>query len=40
MCQYSLELLSGRELDRLAHNMRYGYALDHSEDEEDEDGEY
>ncbi|MPW24303.1 hypothetical protein GC105_00655 [Alkalibaculum sp. M08DMB] len=40
VCQGSLELLSGRELDRLAHNMRYGYAPNYMQDEEDEDGEY
>lgn len=47
ICQGSLELLSGRELYKLAHNMRYGYAPDYSddtieldEDEEDEYGEY
>lgn len=43
-CQGSLELLSGRELDKMARNLRYGYAPDYSEDneyeEEDEDGEY
>ncbi len=46
-CQGSLELLSGRELYKLARNLRYGYAPDYSEadmeleeDEEDEDGEY
>lgn len=43
-CQGSLELLAGRELDILAHNLRYGYAPDYSEDdefeEEVEDGEY
>lgn len=43
-CQGSLELLSGRELNKMAHNLRYGYAPDYSEDNEcegeDEDGEY
>ncbi|AST58428.1 hypothetical protein BFT35_01680 [Thermoanaerobacterium thermosaccharolyticum] len=43
-CQGSLELLSGRELYKMARNLRYGYAPDYSEDneceEEDEDGEY
>ncbi|MDD4753731.1 MAG: DUF6323 family protein [Desulfitobacteriaceae bacterium] len=43
-CQGSLELLSGRELDKMARNLRYGYAPDYSEDNEyekkDEDGEY
>ena len=43
-CQGSLELLAGRELANMARNLRYGYALDYSEnlanDEEDEDGEY
>lgn len=45
ICQGSLELLSGRELERLARNLRYGYSADRGEDgaeenEEDEDGEY
>jgi len=43
-CQGSLELLSGRELDKMARNLRYGYAPDYSEDneyeEEDEDDQY
>ena len=43
-CQGSLELLSGRELDKMARNLRYGYDPDYSEDneceEEDGDGEY
>lgn len=43
-CQGSLELLSGRELANMARNLRYGYALDYSEDplydEEDEYDEY
>ena len=37
ICQGSLDLLSGRELDRLARNLRCGYRYDYSEDEEDED---
>ncbi len=47
ICQGSLELLLGRELYKIARNLRYGYAPDYSddaieldEDEEDEDGEY
>lgn len=47
ICQGSLELLSGRELYKLARNLRYGYEVDYSEeaealevDEEDEDGVY
>lgn len=42
ICQGSLDLLSGRELDRLARDLRCGYSADDSEDtdEEDEDGEY
>ncbi|MCC5468658.1 DUF6323 family protein [Pelosinus baikalensis] len=47
VCQGSLDLLSGRELDRMARNLRYGRDADYSEDttsedeeEEDEDGEY
>lgn len=42
-CQGSLELLSGRELDKMARNLRYGYAPEYSEDneyEEEEDDEY
>lgn len=43
-CQGSLELLSEQELDKMARNLRYGYAPDYSEDNEceegDEDGEY
>ncbi len=39
-CQGSLELLAGRELDKIARNLRYGYAPDYWEnDEYDEDGE-
>ena len=33
ICQGSLELLSGRELDRLARNIRFGYRYDYSEDD-------
>jgi len=33
ICQGSLELLSGRELDRLARNLRYGYRYDNSGDD-------
>lgn len=47
VCQGSLELLAGRELYRLARNLRYGYPPNYSEetivpeaDEEDEDGAY
>ena len=47
ICQGSLELLSGRELYKLARNLRYGHAPGYSydaielnEEEEDEDGEY
>jgi hypothetical protein len=43
VCQGSLDLLSGRELDKAAHNLRNGKDPDYSEDdisdEEDEDGE-
>lgn len=40
-CQGSLELLSGRVLDKLARNLRYGYEPDYSEDNEyEEEGEY
>lgn len=40
-CQGSLELLSGRELANLAHNLRYGYPPDYCEDSlEDEEDEY
>ena len=41
ICQGSLDLLSGRELDRLARNLRSGYCCDYPEDDfsEDEEGE-
>lgn len=43
-CQGSLGLLSGRELYKMARNLRCGYTPDYSEDyeceEEEEDGEY
>ncbi len=43
-CQGSIELLSERELAKMARNLRYGYAPDYSEDsgceEEDEDDQY
>jgi len=43
-CQGSLELLEGRELAKMARNLRYGYPPDYSEvmagDEEDENDEY
>lgn len=41
-CQGSLELLSGRELDELAHNLRYApYCSDCNEcEEDDEDDQY
>jgi hypothetical protein len=37
ICQGSLDLLKGRELARLARNLRFGYRYDYSEDEDDED---
>lgn len=43
ICQGSLELLSGRELAKMARNLRYGYAPDYSEDDisdEDEEDNY
>lgn len=44
ICQGSLELLSGRELARMARNVRFGYDPDFREDlvddEDVEDGEY
>lgn len=44
ICQGSLELLSGRALYKLARNLRYGYALDYSDDaiqlDDEEDDEY
>ncbi|HWQ71163.1 MAG TPA: DUF6323 family protein [Desulfitobacteriaceae bacterium] len=44
ICQGSLELLSGRELARMARNVRFGYDPDYREDPVDdkdvEDGEY
>lgn len=44
VCQGSLDLLAGRELYKLARNLRYGLPIDYSEeelleDEEDEDEE-
>ena len=39
ICQGALDLLSGRELDRLARNLRCGYRYDYSEDDFSEDGE-
>jgi hypothetical protein len=39
VCQGSLDLLSGRELDRLARNLRNGRAADYSEDTEEASGE-
>lgn len=35
VCQGSLELLSGRELYRMARNLRYGHDPDYREDDED-----
>jgi hypothetical protein len=45
VCKGSLELLSGRELYNLAHNLRCGYPIDYTDnpnndDKEDEDEEY
>ncbi|EHQ90935.1 DUF6323 family protein [Desulfosporosinus youngiae] len=47
ICKGSLELLSGRELAKMARNVRFGYDPEHSEDctseenhEEDNDAEY
>ena len=44
VCQGSIDLLSGRELEHLAHNIRYGRAPDHTETgpeaEEEEDEQY
>ena len=46
VCQGSLELLYGRELERMAHNLRQGRPADYEEDtapledKEDEDGEH
>ena len=47
ICQGSLELLSGRELNKMARNLRYGYPADYSQDnisdedeDEDEEDEY
>jgi len=37
ICQGSLDLLSGRELDRLARNLRFGYRYDYSEGDFSED---
>ena len=44
ICQGSIELLSGRELYKLARNLRYGYEPDYSDNtvelDEDEEDEY
>jgi len=44
ICQGSLELLVGRELFRLSHNLRYGYDPDYTDDsielDEDDEDEY
>lgn len=43
VCQGSLDLLSGRELYRMAKNLRFGLPADYSEDsfsQDDEDEEY
>ena len=44
VCQGSLELLAGRELEKSARNLRYGYEPDYSDENENEaednDGEY
>jgi hypothetical protein len=43
VCQGSLEALSGRDLETLARNLRFGYAADYSEETgeaEDDDGGY
>jgi hypothetical protein len=43
ICQGSLELLYGRELEKTAHNLRYGHAYDYSEEDnskEEEGDEY
>lgn len=43
ICQGSLDLLSGRELYRLAKNLRFGLSADYSENslsEDEEEGEY
>ena len=39
VCQGSLDLLSGRELERLARNLRFGYRYDYSGDDFSEGGE-
>lgn len=44
-CKGSPELLSGRELAAMAHNLRYGYKANHSEiatlnEQEEEENEY
>jgi len=39
VCGGSLELLSGRELHKLAENLRFGFSEDSSEEEEEEDDE-
>ncbi|MCE5195533.1 MAG: DUF6323 family protein [Negativicutes bacterium] len=39
VCQGSLELLAGRELVRMAHNIRFGLAVDYEEKEQAEEEE-
>ncbi len=39
VCQGSLELLAGRELVRMAHNIRFGLAVDYEEKEQGEEEE-
>ena len=39
ICKGSLDLLSGRELNRLARNLHFGYSCDYNEDDEFEDKE-
>ena len=38
-CQGSLELLAGRELEKMARNLRYGYAPDYADNEADKEWE-
>jgi hypothetical protein len=38
-CQGSLKLLAGRELEKMARNLRYEYAPDYADDKEWEEGE-
>ncbi len=39
VCQGSLDLLTGRELERMARNLRFGLPADHREDDPEDENE-